>query len=417
MSVQTPSASEDIAAARWPGPSIPWLLICLWSIYWTWHVVWWMVPSDVLSDDPDTLFALIVLSGPLLLLAATGMEAALGRRPGAFAFRAMLVHCLGCLAAGVLLFATSSVVAILGLGLVFSAILDVPVLILQGLDRRRSGLGHNGWTRLLCLLAAILGTVAVLMMWSWANAGIVAWRARDIAGSNPYCLQVNDEAGYQVVNAWSDLTGLRMTTPFRSAGITSGDTWQWAFHAVLVVDVGGDYWAYNWSHRAQSFLPLPDGPLVIGNYRFRRDVVIFCTPVPDFIETMGQHVPATPPLQRFPALDSSAYDLFNPPLMPEPMTPAASWQEAFWSRLLVRYLSIEALVEVCQIEVEPLALDAVGRSADEAGRNLGMTDEQTRDFAERIAAVTRDNGAGYCSPDNQYRRDLMAAFPRPPSVR
>jgi hypothetical protein len=131
---------------------------------------------------------------------------------------------------------------------------------------------------------------------------------------------------------------------------------------------------------------------------------------------MGRHIPATPPYRHFPP-QSSLYDPYGRRVVPEPLTPAASWQEGFWSRLLTRYLSMKALVEVCEIDVEAAALQEVERSASEASINLGMTDAQTRDFAKRVIVLTRVNEADYCSPDNQYRSDLMASFPRPPSVR
>jgi hypothetical protein len=130
---------------------------------------------------------------------------------------------------------------------------------------------HRSVPRQLVLLSLILPTLA-LSVWSLANIVIVAGAAESAAGGRPYCLQVPATrlgAYAAVTDAWQ-LAGLRMQTPVSDGG---GSTdYQFAFHAVLVVENGRYPLLYNWSYRAQTFLPVSD--------RTRRGLAMYrnCTP-------------------------------------------------------------------------------------------------------------------------------------------
>jgi len=120
--------------------------------------------------------------------------------------------------------------------------------------------------RRLVLLSLILPTLA-LVAWSFTNIVIVRSAAKRIAGDRPYCLQVPATAlgGYvEVTQPWQ-LAGLRMQTPFDNGG-GSGD-YQFAIHAVLVVENGRYPLLSNWSYRAQSFLPVSDGARELAMHR------------------------------------------------------------------------------------------------------------------------------------------------------
>jgi hypothetical protein len=108
------------------------------------------------------------------------------------------------------------------------------------------------------VLASLVVPTLVLLIWSVGNIALVARAAWQTANERPFCLQIpKDRLGrYTQVTSWWQLSGLRMQVPFTEGG-ASGD-YQFAFHAVLVVENGARPLLYNWSHRAQAFLPISD---------------------------------------------------------------------------------------------------------------------------------------------------------------
>lgn len=132
--------------------------------------------------------------------------------------------------------------------------------------------------RQVALMALVMPPVA-LLLWSAANIGIVAWTAAKVANSRPFCLQVpRDYLGRNTeVTSFSQLSGLRMQVMLTNGG--SSD-FQFAFHAVLVVEDGRRPLLYNWSYRAQAFLPVSETAQRMAA------VQVQCKPRNNFLSTL-----------------------------------------------------------------------------------------------------------------------------------
>lgn len=100
------------------------------------------------------------------------------------------------------------------------------------------------------LCAAIVVPPIFLLVWSPANALIIAARASATAGGAPYCVQL---PGAREVRRWRELSGFNLQAPWVIGG---SDEFQADFHAVLVVSRNGAEQMYNWSYRQQAFLPV-----------------------------------------------------------------------------------------------------------------------------------------------------------------
>jgi hypothetical protein len=109
------------------------------------------------------------------------------------------------------------------------------------------------------LLKVAGGAVAALFAWSFVNIGLVIAQSELIAWGKPYCLQVAGDyrGGYKPVNSLMDLNGLKMHTPFTSGG--GSGVYQFAYHGVLVVDLGDTFEWRHWSYAAQHFIRHNDG--------------------------------------------------------------------------------------------------------------------------------------------------------------
>ena len=189
-------------------------------------------------------------------------------------------------------FARFAFAVVVGLGLVFALILIAPPWPIHGEDvvgvvffglpgliinlgilatlRRFVGV-TTGWrARTGLTLSIALGSLA-FVGWSFANAGIVAMRAKAIAGDSPFCLQVGEGYGYRALTRWDELLGHKMRTPFSAGG---SDDYQWTFHAVLVVPALD---LYNWSYWAQNFVPVRAVGL---------SVPVSCRPATGFLESL-----------------------------------------------------------------------------------------------------------------------------------
>lgn len=401
------------------GRTIAWLLLCLWCAWWTWHLVWWIAPPGALSRA-NLIMALAIGSMPVVLLAATITEWRLALAPFSLLWRAIAWHCLASFLLGALLASMlRNGLGFVGLCLLFGAIVDLPALLLVGLLRTSSAGDHPAF-RPASLLMATAGIAMLLGLWSAATAGIVTAQARRLAGTDPYCLQVNDEFGYAVVNHWTDLSGFRITAPWRSAGMSlaSGES-QWTYHAVLMVERDGQIGAYNWSHWAQAFVPLPHEHPRFGGYISRQEVTIFCTPTPSYLDHLGEHQRAAGPLLHYPPWPYGSgeflHPLSGPPARPpeaaEPIVPAASWQQAYWSHYLVRYQSMEALIVVCALDVDVSTRARIADGAMKAWKALEMNAAAARESGAAIAETTQRRAALYCDPSSLFHRDLVASFP------
>jgi hypothetical protein len=105
---------------------------------------------------------------------------------------------------------------------------------------------------------ALLCGLAGVQIWSYANIGLVVFKAETLAAGRPYCLHVplvryhnylDDD--YREVGNLLELRGLAMLAPSDRHGL------QHAFHAVLAIEINGVIQWYNWSHRASQFLLRP----------------------------------------------------------------------------------------------------------------------------------------------------------------
>jgi hypothetical protein len=181
---------------------------------------------------------------------------------------------------------------VVGLGVILALILIAPPWPLEGEDvfavaffglpglivnlgmlaiaRRFVGATTTWRARTGFTLSIALGSLS-FVGWSFANAGIVATRARAIAGDSSFCLQVGEGFDYRSVTHWDELLGHRMRTPFSPGG---SDDYQWTFHAVLVVPAVD---LYNWSYWAQNFVPVRSVGL---------RVPVSCKPTTDFLESL-----------------------------------------------------------------------------------------------------------------------------------
>jgi len=75
------------------------------------------------------------------------------------------------------------------------------------------------------------------------------------------------------VTKWRELDGIGLVVPFLPGGPSEH---LWTFHAILVVQSGSAPSVYNWSFRAQAFLP-DTGTMYVP---------VTCTPVASFFDTL-----------------------------------------------------------------------------------------------------------------------------------
>ena len=425
MSIDLNHAFRLIPAIRGI-PSFPWLLACAWCAYWTWHLVWWTIPNP----HGFVMFtAGFVVSPFAVLFIATTYEWLRRLESRHFTRKAMHLHCAAMILGSVLLFTFGGNpkpgiledIRPYGLLLAFYALLDLPILLLLWIERR-AGRHGPGWVRLTCLAVGVPGIAALLFLWSAVNIGVVAWKAKSIAGADPYCLLVHGDP-YRVVNAWGDLSGLHMTTPETvRGGVTSDDYIRAVFHAVLVVRTSEGNKAYNWSYRAQDFVSLPFARAP-GSTWVPSRVPIACTPVQDYLGKLGSHVAASPPLDYFPPLRFPARPHRVLPPLPEgkPFLPPVPPGKEFWHGIMVRYLRLEALLEACDIAVTREAVEEVRALSEKARVMTGYTEEEELRIYRGILFSNRLLGDYGCREGGGSHRELMQYLPhtgvRPKSTR
>jgi hypothetical protein len=97
--------------------------------------------------------------------------------------------------------------------------------------------------------------VAALVLWSFANSGLMVLQAQYIAGGKPYCIEVAGRAyDYKPVTSLLDMNGLTMHA------ISDKHGQPVAFDAVLIVDTGSGFERRNWSYLLQQFRPIQQSP-------------------------------------------------------------------------------------------------------------------------------------------------------------
>jgi hypothetical protein len=130
----------------------------------------------------------------------------------------------------------------------------------------------------------ILAVISVAIVWPFAQIGLIAAQAQYFAGGRPYCIEVSGDRflSYRPVGSLVELNGLTLYAPFvNSSGSGSHSFMQWAFHAVLVVDIGSTIEWRNWSYWHQHFDRLtPQQAKAIGLY------APVCPPETNFIQSL-----------------------------------------------------------------------------------------------------------------------------------
>lgn len=121
--------------------------------------------------------------------------------------------------------------------------------------------------------------IAVFAMWSIYTMMVVEKAARETAGTQAYCIQTTaSQFDYRPVERHTDLLGFNLLVPETNAGGSEG--YKFTFHAVLTVLSDGRIDLYDWSHRAQAFMP------ITADARRLIPVSSVCNPIPDFIDTL-----------------------------------------------------------------------------------------------------------------------------------
>ncbi|MBB2750447.1 UNVERIFIED_ORG: hypothetical protein GGI57_001120 [Rhizobium aethiopicum] len=220
--------------------------IFLWSVHPIAYYSW---------DLTAVLMCLLWFSGPLVAFAISAGALILDQPASRLMKRAVALHFGMSLVVALMVWVTDQFGFAIWLFILLAALVDLPILALVPgrIDSPRAvKLLH------MVVVSSVAGPIAGLFLWSALNITIVEWRARAVAGSHPYCVQVPEAypQRYKAVTQRAELAGLRMQTPFTNGG---GSTdYQVAFHAVLVVSKGGGDQFYNWSYFAQSFVPVSE---------------------------------------------------------------------------------------------------------------------------------------------------------------
>lgn len=143
---------------------------------------------------------------------------------------------------------------------------------------------RNDWKALRPYLELICGAIVapalVLLIWSPLNILVVRYAASAVASGAPFCIQSQSDylGRQQQVTRWSRLAGLQMQAPWTNGG--GSQHYQFAFHALLVVERNGAEEFYNWSYFGQTFRRVSDQ--ANRALHLNRD----CDPVPDFFSTL-----------------------------------------------------------------------------------------------------------------------------------
>src|SRR5579859_2208929 len=102
----------------------------------------------------------------------------------------------------------------------------------------------------------ILMAIGLLVVWPFAQIGLIAAQAQYLANGRPYCIEVSSDRPlyYRPVGSLLELNGLVLHAPFINGG-GSGSTGslQLTFHALLAVDKRSAPEWRNWSYWHQHF--------------------------------------------------------------------------------------------------------------------------------------------------------------------
>ena len=174
----------------------------------------------------------------------------------------------------------SSLVAAIGAFLFIAALLRLKP------DRR--------WKILLGTAIAILVPAGIAFLWwSRANIDYVTRSAEQIAGNEPYCIDVASGGERKPATSLDDFSGYNMRA------VHSGEMYLGP-HAILAVGAGNSPALYHWSHTRKSFITEPSGPQPV-----------YCEARRHFTDTLTNTPAVSPQSIRFGGMRLSAPDRYR----------------------------------------------------------------------------------------------------------
>jgi len=208
----------------------------------------------------------LVLMAPFFL--SVGEQAVMGRD-----------NSVGAAFVPLILFVLSLVAAI-------GAFLFIAALLRLKPDRR--------WKILLGTTIAILVPAGIAFLWwSRANIDYVKRSAEQIAGNEPYCIDVASPAERRPATSMYDFSGYNMRA-VHSGGVYLGP------HAILAVGAGNSPALYHWSYTRKSFITESSGPQPV-----------FCEARRHFADTLTNTPAVSPQAIRFGGMRLSAPDRYR----------------------------------------------------------------------------------------------------------
>jgi len=124
------------------------------------------------------------------------------------------------------------------------------------------------------LVGLVLAISALVAAVGAATSLLVAHGAEEVAGSQPYCIQIADgTSDYRPARSWLDLSALTMWAK------RDGPLYM-QHHAILVVGEAANPRLYHWSYRRRAFVPG-----VLNGQIEGRGPAVTCVPARDFAGT------------------------------------------------------------------------------------------------------------------------------------
>ena len=373
---------------------IPWFAWMSWIMTWSAHPVAWGRWTPTAKMEMACWAALLVAIG---ILWATVRS---GRRIDRLAPILLGGHILLGTCVAVLGHTSSTAWLVGAIGLLVS----MPATFMLSTGRKDR-------TKLRPILEAICASILlpalVLLVWSPINMLVLRHGALSMAKGDPFCIQVPaDYFGRErQATHWGQLTGLQMHTPWTNGG--GSEDYQFAFHAILVVDRGGKEELYNWSYLRQGFQPV-EAKAIRGLYlrsECEPDISFF-----DGLEWSGSWERFVPPVYPMPIpLPQAPADRLEETIVP--IDPASTWEMAFWTDMFVRYAGMRAMIDVCNLRVDRPIVWQIERREKEARLRLGASEALADKTYQRIRTDTLTKGIGLCDRGSRQHQDMMSSFP------